>query len=43
MELKAAVEGYMKEVSKNGLLFIMESWDKRLTKCIELQGDYVKK
>ena len=43
MELKAAVEGYMKEVSKNGLLFVMESWDKRLTKCIELQGDYVKK
>ena len=43
MELKAAVEGYMREVSKNGLLFVMESWDKRLTKCIELQGDYVKK
>ena len=43
MELKVALEGNMREVSKNGLLFVMESWDKRLTKCIELQGDYVKK
>lgn len=42
-ELKTAVEGYTREVSKNGLLFVMESWDKRLTKCIEFQGDYVEK
>ncbi len=42
-ELKTTTEGYVKALTKNGLLHVFEKWMHRLDKCIQLGGSYVEK
>jgi histone-lysine N-methyltransferase SETMAR len=42
-EIRIAVQGVFNDLTKEGTLFVFETWHKRLTKCIELNGDYVEK
>ena len=41
--LITAVQGFLKDMSKEGFLFVMEQWQKRLEKCIKVDGNYVEK
>lgn len=41
--LQAAVQGVLQELFENGASHVMEKWHERLTKCIEVSGDYVEK
>ncbi len=42
-ELKIAVEGCSRQLAREGFWHVFERWNKRMTKCIELGGDYVEK
>lgn len=42
VELKVATEGVTSRLSKNGLLHVFISWEKRLTKCIDVGGIMLK-
>ncbi|OQV16590.1 hypothetical protein BV898_09260 [Hypsibius exemplaris] len=35
-----AVQGHLRELSKNGFLDVFRNWILRCEKCIELEGDY---
>ncbi len=37
-----AVQGSIKQLSKNGLELIFKKWQERCHKCIKLEGGYVK-
>ncbi len=41
--VQTAVQGVLAELFKDSTMHVMEAWAKRLTKCIELGGDYVDK
>jgi histone-lysine N-methyltransferase SETMAR len=43
IEIKTATEGVTGRLAKDGLLHVFKSWEKRLIKCIEVNGDYVEK
>jgi histone-lysine N-methyltransferase SETMAR len=41
--LKTAVQGFLTELTSGGVVSVFEKWNKRLLKCIEVEGDYVEK
>ncbi len=42
-ELETAVEGCLRQLYRNGPVDVFKQWHKRLTKCIDVGGDYVEK
>ncbi len=42
-ELQTSVQGYLRSMSKEGFLHVMEVWSKRMDKCIVVKGDYIEK
>ena len=42
-ELVQSADAVLRDLSKDGLLFVFEKWCSRMTKCIELNGQYIEK
>ena len=42
-ELIRATDDAIRDLTKDGLLFVFEKWIERMRKCIELEGSYVEK